>query len=1040
MGPGDPSTGAAPARSDEARSDEDRPPRGALLAALALFLVSGAVGLAYEVAWTRRLLLLLGSTSVASALVLSVFLGGLGLGARVLGPLADRVRRPIALYGVLELVGAAWAVAVPPLVAALEGPFAAFASEASDPVRMGLRLLVATLVVAPGAFVLGGTFPALLRTFIRSEREVGPRAVALYATNTIGAVAGALFTGFFGWYVFGVAGVIRVAAAAAALVGIGALALAFRLRPRERRPASPPPPPAIPRTCLYLAAFSGFLGLGLEAAGVRILVFFVEGFTASFAAMLGAFLTGLALGSLLLGPFLVRRADPRRALGALLFATGAALLLELVLLPHFEPWLRGARGGLYAGRGIAEAQRWTALIGSFAAFLLPGVLLGATFPVAVAWGAGPRPEAVGAAAGRVHLWNALGSVVGPLAVLALGLLGAHVPGVGGPLLAWGLLGGLAVAVGGATLLATLPRGPARLALGLALAAALVGGGIALRSHVTSEALVRASHVMRGPDGGASTTRRLLAVRADETTTASVIDVLGGERILYTDDFAAAATGRAYPYMRMLGHLPLLSSARAENVLVIAFGTGTTAGAVAATPEVKHLEVVEASRAVIDLAPWFSGVNQKVLDDPRVRLRIADGRQALLLHAADLDVITLEPLMPYTPAALPFYTREFYELARDRVRDGGVVCQWVPVHAMPLDVYAALVRTFFETFPEGSLWFFEQSTVLVGHKGTLRPDDATVTARADALAAVLRDAGWARPAAVAGAFVATSARVRAVLLDPTKSSQPALRESPPGALSRRRVTDDDPFPEAWPAPRAAVATTWLADTLGWLAGLVDPLDDPSTVPVFRLVPRERWAGLREATSLGLVARSTEAVAEFRLAAARGPGAAAMRAEGLAGLERAAEQYRSASDAFAHEDLGLERRRLRTLLVHLGASVRDRLARADGARARADPSDERAALEDALALARRAATEESDAAAVDAPAAGVRYAQVLVRAGRCAEAEAHVADLLARRPQDPDLARAALSVAAVRSGAPFPADADAAWDEWRRIRDTALPCGR
>ncbi len=331
--------------------------------------------------------------------------------------------------------------------------------------------------------------------------------------------------------------------------------------------------------------------------------------------------------------------------------------------------------------------------------------------------------------------------------------------------------------------------------------------------------------MRGPDGAPSSARRLRAVLADEVTTASVIDAPGGERILYTDDFAAAATGRAYPYMRMLGHLPVLCSARAENVLVIAFGTGTTAGALTATPGMKRLEIVEASRAVADLAPWFSGVNRSVLGDPRAELTIADGRQALLLHEADLDVVTLEPLMPYTPAALPFYTREFYELARARVRDGGVVCQWVPVHAMPLGVYQALLHTFFEVFPEGSLWFFEQSTVLVGHRGAARPDDATVTARAEGMAASLRDAGWGRPSALAGGFVATSARVRSVLADPSKSSQEALRTAAQDPLALRTVTDDDPFPEAWPAPRAAVATTWLADTLGWLAGLVDPEDDP-----------------------------------------------------------------------------------------------------------------------------------------------------------------------------------------------------------------------
>ena len=53
-------------------------------------------------------------------------------------------------------------------------------------------------------------------------------------------------------------------------------------------------------------------------------------------------------------------------------------------------------------------------------------------------------------------------------------------------------------------------------------------------------------------------------------------------------------------------------------------------------------------------------------DDRVRVRVDDGRRALLMHAPDLDVITLEPLMPYTPAAIHFYTRDFYEICRERL--------------------------------------------------------------------------------------------------------------------------------------------------------------------------------------------------------------------------------------------------------------------------------------------------------------------------------------------------------------------------------------
>src|SRR5205814_5226691 len=102
-------------------------------------------------------------------------------------------------------------------------------------------------------------------------------------------------------------------------------------------------------------------------------------------------------------------------------------------------------------------------------------------------------------------------------------------------------------------------------------------------------------------------RSVIAVRADDATTASVVESATGDRTLYTDDFAAAATSRGYSYMRLLGHLPALSVVRPQNAMVIAFGTGTTAGAVAAHPDVERLEIAEVSRAVLDLAPHFRAV-------------------------------------------------------------------------------------------------------------------------------------------------------------------------------------------------------------------------------------------------------------------------------------------------------------------------------------------------------------------------------------------------------------------------------------------------
>jgi|GEM_PF-215193 len=996
-----PSTAIAPFGPDPVRAARASV---SLLVAGLLYVVSGAAGLVYEVAFTRRLLLLLGSTSATSAIVLAVFLAGLGAGGAWGGGRADRTSRPLGLYGVLEVAAAGWAVVVLPGIGALEGAYVR-AAQGGGVLRVLLDLALVVVAVGPCAFLLGATFPAILRAVTPPHGRVGARASFLYGINTCGAVAGALWAGFFGIFDVGVSGVLRYAATVAAAVGLVALALDRRPTASSAVNAPDAPTPALP---LVVAALSGFLALGLEAAGVRILVFFVEGFAASFAAMLGVFLAGLAVGSLVVGPLLARGTRPGRAVGVLLVLVGAAVVLGLLLLPAVEDTMRRVRELAFSTQDPRAAQRWCALAGSALLLGAPAVLLGAVYPLTVRWAADARPDRLGTATGRVALANGLGGVAGPLVVLMVGSVEAADVTPGGPLLAWAGLGLLAAAAG--TFLAASASGTRRgLAAGGIAAGLLLGfGAPLLAARATPRDLVEASRVVRGPDGARSSTRRIVAVRSDETTTASVVDSPPAERTLYTDEFAAAATGSAYGYMRMLGHLPVFAAANPEHAMVIAFGTGTTAGALAAHADVKRLEIVETSRAVLALAPHFENVNGRVIatdergrpSDDRVSVRIDDGRRALLLHAPDLDVITLEPLMPYTPAALPFYTREFYELARARLREGGVLAQWIPVHAMPVDLYAALVRTFLEVFPDGALWFFEQSSVLIGRVGTTKPDAATVVARGRDVQRMMRAAGYMRAHAVALAWVASGKRVRAVLDDPSLSSEEAVRANPPGPLARRVVTDDVPFPEAYPLPRAGLATSYLSDTLLWLSGLVVTDDDPSESPELAFASPEFFAPLHAQTRAVLRARAIEALGDTYLldatglasrAAATGDARAAAAAEarrrqGYANLQSALETYREVGMGQGIGDLALARRRAIVERRLLDASTRDALARADAAAAGGDASGAAEARDRALALARRCAEVESvDPAGTGQPEATALLAEVLLRVGRCAEAE-------------------------------------------------------
>jgi spermidine synthase len=921
----------------------------------ALFFVSGAVGLAYEVAWSRALLRLVGSTPAGSAIVLGVFVGALGLGARWAGARAEREARPLARYGQLELLAAAWALAFLPLLSALDAPYVALASGLSEALRWPLRLVFAALLVVPGAFLLGATLPYMVRAWPTRAAGTSRAVPWLYGINTLGAVLGAWGTGFLLIEALGVEGALWAAAATGALVGVVGL-LAGRRSAQASVPPAPPDVVPLVRAGLWAAFASGFVGMGLQALGFRVLVFFVEGFTTSLAAMVGMFILGLGLGSLVLGRWAVRAARPGASLGTLAFLVGLSCLLWTPLIGSIEPWLGEVRAWAYGGAAspadLERGHRWVALAGGGLLFLLPAFLLGPTFSLCVRWAAGhgaSEPRAVGA----VYLANSAGSVLGP--VLAAWVLTPIL----GPATAVGVLALLVLGTG------TLARGsargwhdgwgPGRIALGLALCVTLaVTLGLATRG--SQDRLLRDSHVLaRKPD------RKLLAVQSDSVTTASVVETGEGERILYTDDFAAAATGPQYRYMRLLGHLPALLAERQENALVIAFGTGTTAGAVARHPGVKRLEVAEVSRAVLDLAPWFKDVHGGVLEDPRTEVRVTDGREALLLHEADLDVITLEPLMPYSPAGLPFYTREFYELAHDRLREGGVLCQWVPVHAMRVGLYEALLRAFFEVFPDGTLWFFEQSTALIGRKGAQAPGRAEIERRFAAVQAHLAEAGYPTPALLESACIATG---RTVLARPPAE---------PG-FSDRVVRDLDPWPEFHATPRG-VLTSYLGDTLHLLVRIAQAGAPPAPLGS----DGAAWARLHQGALLALEARTLDARAQHLALAA--PSRAADR---VTLLEQSAQQYGRALERLEGEQ-ALTWRRARTAREAAELTVRSMLAEA-GREATAGR------LDNARDLRRSALKRAAAAAALDdgVPAwsgrarAARTYAFALVSLGRCAAA--------------------------------------------------------
>ncbi|MHC4599555.1 MAG: fused MFS/spermidine synthase, partial [Planctomycetota bacterium] len=164
----------------------------------ACFLLSGAAGLAYEVVWTRMLILVFGATSFAISTVLTAFMTGLALGGFLGGKAVRRLRNPALAYGVLEIVIGLYALALPWLFEALP-PILRVTwrlLHPSFPVFTLVRFLLAGAALIPPTLLMGATLPLLSAYFSRRKEGRGFRVGLLYALNTCGAVAGALLAGF----------------------------------------------------------------------------------------------------------------------------------------------------------------------------------------------------------------------------------------------------------------------------------------------------------------------------------------------------------------------------------------------------------------------------------------------------------------------------------------------------------------------------------------------------------------------------------------------------------------------------------------------------------------------------------------------------------------------------------------------------------------------------------------------------------------------------------------------------------------------------
>jgi spermidine synthase len=149
--------------------------------------------------------------------------------------------------------------------------------------------------------------------------------------------------------------------------------------------------------------------------------------------------------------------------------------------------------------------------------------------------------------------------------------------------------------------------------------------------------------------------------------------------------------------------------------------------------------VELEPAVREAGSLFAEHNGHVLDDPRVRVWIADGRNFLLTTPRQYDVIVSEPSNPWIGGLASLFTTEMFQAARARLRPDGIMVQWLQGYTLDGEDLRMIVRTFASVFPGATLWASTRDDfLLVGRTDPGAVDLPTIKARFERNADAARD--------------------------------------------------------------------------------------------------------------------------------------------------------------------------------------------------------------------------------------------------------------------------------------------------------------
>jgi spermidine synthase len=668
------------------------------------FFASGASSLFAEVTWNRMLIVIVGNSLSATAMIIVVFMGGLGLGSYTAGKFFGKRRPSLVPYLLIEAFIGVYILLSPRLLELLSHTFSILAESVTDRTSLTMiRIMVSLAALILPAFLMGATFPAMISGAAPdSPVKRSARIGFLYSINTLGAAVGCYVAGYQLLFEFGVkttltcAFCLNIFAALCALVAntVNKSVPSKDLDPSESQVEGPAVDSGL-RRFLNVATFGiGFVALAYEVLLTRLGILFLGNTTKVFSLVLTAFLLGTGI-SAILGTWLYGVLQRNTKLSSKLF--GFISLAAGVLVVSTPYSLLTSSGGILYTKSL-HTTAYNPLH-DLLIIIGPTVLIGALLPIAIRM---LHPEERGEATQEAATLYALNTAGG---LLGAGLINnVFVPLIG---LQWILicLASICAAVGVISLLS--PRKSFSRWSTVILSVTLVA--IVLSVSLPNIMNIYAAKIAKSTLAPSVDTKLLLEGRA---ATVTVIDVnvpkLGTYRDMILNGVEEASTRYWHAQLfKLLGTLPVMmhESDKTKDVLVIAFGAGITAGSVLTSDQVASLDVVDLNPDIEGINNLFTAVNGDVFHKTMFHFYNDDGRNFLITNSKKYDVIISDSTHPRSYDSWILYTQEFYQEVKNRLSPDGIFAQWVPVDpGMRGELFQIHLNTFRSVFPNATFWY------------------------------------------------------------------------------------------------------------------------------------------------------------------------------------------------------------------------------------------------------------------------------------------------------------------------------------------------